>query len=73
MRTKVEGYDRRSEVESSIPSVIVENDRYEKELEKELEKTLSVQQLPMPDTDRQIEIPDSQEVISMERTNIGMS
>jgi len=73
LRTKVEGYDRRSEVESSIPSVIVENDRYEKELEKELEKTLSVQQLPMPDTDRQIEIPDSQEVISMERTNIGMS
>ena len=59
MRTKVGGYDRRSEVESSILSVIVENDGYEEELEKELEKTVSVQQLPIPDIDRQIEIPDS--------------
>jgi len=59
LRTKVGGYDRRSEVESSILSVIVENDGYEEELEKELEKTVSVQQLPIPDIDRQIEIPDS--------------
>jgi len=75
LRTKVGGYDRRSEIESSIPSVIVEDDGYEEELEKELEKTLPIEQLPVPvpDTDRQIEIPDSQEVISMERTNVGMS
>jgi len=32
-----------------------------------------MQQLPVPDTDRQIEIPDSQEVISIEWTNVGMS
>jgi len=72
LRTKVGGYNRRSEVESSIPSVIVEDDGYEEELEKELEKTLSVQQLLVPDTDRQIEILDSQEVTSMERTNVGI-
>jgi len=73
LRTKVGGYNRRTEVESSIPSVIVEDDRYEEELEKELEKTLSVEQLPVPNTDREVEIPDSQEVIPMERTNIGIS
>jgi len=73
LRTKVGRYDRRSEVESSISSVIVEDDWYEEELKKKLEKTLSMQQLPVPDTDRQIEILDSQEVISMERTNIWMS
>jgi len=73
LRTKVGGYDRRTEVESSISSVIVEDDGYEEELEKELEKTLSVQQLPVPNTDREVEIPDSQEVISMERTNVGIS
>jgi len=66
LRTKVGGYDRRTEVESSIPSVIVEDDGYEKELEKELEKTLSVQQLPVPNTDKEVEIP-------MERTNVGIS
>jgi len=42
LRTKVEGYDRRSEVESSIPSVIIKDDGYEEKLEKELEKTLSM-------------------------------
>jgi len=68
LRTKVGGYDRRTEVESSIPSVIVEE-----ELEWELAKTLSVQQLPVLNTGREVEIPDSQEVIPMERTNIGIS
>jgi len=42
LRTKVGGYDRRSKVEFSIPSVIVEYNGYEEELEKELEKTLYV-------------------------------
>jgi len=32
-----------------------------------------MQQLPVPNTDREVEIPDSQEVIPMERTNIGIS
>jgi len=73
LRTKVRVYDSRTEVESSIPSVIVEDDGYEEKLEKELEKTLSVQQLPVLNTDREVEIPDSQEVIPMERTNIGIS
>jgi len=73
LRTKVGGYDRRTEVESTILLGIVEDDRYEEELEKELEKTLSVQQLPVPNTDREVEILDSQEVIPMERTNVGIS
>jgi len=52
--------------------VIVEDDGYEEELEKELEKTLSVLQLPVLNTDREVEIPDSQKVIPMERTNVGI-
>ena len=73
LRTKVGGYDRRTEVESSIPSVIVEDDGYKEELEKELEKTLSMQQLLVPNTEREVEILDSQEVIPVERTNVGIS
>jgi len=74
LRTKIGGYDKRSEMESSIPSLVVEGDAHEEELGRELEQTLAVHQLLGPATGEEImEIPDSQELAVMEKTNIGLS
>jgi len=74
LRTKIGGYDKRSKMESSIPSLIVEDDAYEKELGTELKQILAVHQLPVPAAGEEImEIPGSQEPAAMEKTNIGLS
>jgi len=52
---------------------VVENEIYEEELGKELEKTLSVHQLLVLAASEKVEIPDSQEATPMERTNVGQS
>jgi len=72
--TKIGGYDKRSEMESSIPSVVVEDEAYEEELGRELQQTLAVHQLPVPAAGEEIlEIPDSQEPVAMEKTKVGRS
>jgi len=74
LRRKIGGYDKRSEIESSIASVVVEGEVYEEELGRELEQTLAIYQLPVPAASEQIiEIPDSQEPAAMEKTNVGQS
>ena len=74
LRTKIGGYDKRTKMESSIASVVVEGEAYEEELGRELEQTLAVHQLPVPAGGEEIiEIPDSQDPVAMEKTNVGRS
>jgi len=74
LRTKIGGYDKRSEIESSILSLVVEGDAYEKELGRELEQILAVHQLPAPAAGEEIiEIADFQKPAVMEKANVRLS
>ena len=74
LRTKIGGYDKRSKMESSIPSLIVEDDAYEKELGTELKQILAVHQLPAPAAGEEIiEIADFQKPAVMEKANVRLS
>jgi len=74
LRTKTGGYDKRSEIESSISSLVVEGDAYEEELGRELEETLAMHRLPVPAAGEEImEMPDSQEPAVIEKTKVGLS
>jgi len=73
-QTKIGGYDKRSEIESSIASVVAEGEAYEEELDRELKETLAIHQLPTPAAGEEImEIPDFQDTAAMEKTNVGRS
>jgi len=74
LHTKIGGYDKRTEMESSMPSVVVEGEAYEEELGRELQQTLAVHQLPALAAGEEIpEIPDSQEPAAIEKTKVGQS
>jgi len=74
LRTKIGGYEKRSDMESSITSVVVEGETYEEELGRESEQTLAVYLLPAPAAGEEImETPDSQDPRAIEKTNVGQS
>ena len=75
LRTRIGGYDKRGEIESSVPCVVVEDDTYVDELERELEDTMKGQQLPVRGAcmDHEIKIPDSQVDNRLEETDVGKS
>ena len=73
--TRIEVYDKSGAIESSVPCVVVEDDTYVDELERQLEDTMKGQQLPVRGACmyHEIEIPDFQVDSLMEETDVGKS